>query len=50
MPFGLTYKSIDILCDRLSNILLISSTEIKDAMDQITREEVARIARNEIQP
>ena len=50
MPYGLTYKGIEKLADELSNELLIPKESILEAIDKITRKEVARIAKNEIEP
>ncbi len=46
MAFGLTYASTDILCKRLSELVLVPYEDLQEAFKTITNEEVARIARN----
>ena len=53
MPYGLTYASIDHLAKRTSALLVergfhVSSDLLKEIFSEITREDVARIAKNEV--
>ncbi len=47
MPYGLTFKSIEKLVSKLADKLSIPVEDIRQAMDEINREEVRRIAKNE---
>ncbi len=46
MPYGMTFKQFDDMATRLGEILGIDDGKVYDALKQITREEVARIAKN----
>ena len=47
MPYGLTRKQIGELSHEIGMRLMIDPDKIEGALDGITRQEVARIARNE---
>ena len=47
MPYGMTYKEIEKLSKHLSEVFSLEYDQVIDALDQLTRKEVARIARNE---
>ena len=48
MPYGMTGKQIDDLATKLGEKLNVDAGRVYDAIQQITREEVLRIAKNEI--
>lgn len=48
MPYGITYKELNLLCERLAGKLNISDEDVKIVFKEIIREDVARIAKNEI--
>ena len=48
-PYGLTPKQIKHLSERLGDLLDVPPEEVSQSMDQITREEVMRIAKNEVE-
>jgi Zn finger protein HypA/HybF involved in hydrogenase expression len=48
-PYGLTSKQIKELSAGLGELLEIETEKIENVMDQLTRREVLRIAKNEIQ-
>ncbi len=47
VAFGLTYAKIDQLCSSFSRTLGVPEDAVREAMDILTKEEVARIAKNE---
>jgi hypothetical protein len=49
MPYGITYKEIDLLSERLATKLDIPDDKVKLAFKDIVREDVLKIARNEIE-
>ena len=47
MPYGMTAKQIKQLSSELSDLLEIDVQKVELALDEITRNEVMRIAKNE---
>jgi len=48
LPYGITFKEIDILCNRLADKLDMPDDKIKLAFKEIVEEDVKRIAKNEL--
>lgn len=46
VPFALTRKQVDWLSERLGVKMQVDPVQVKEALDEITREEVQRIAQN----
>ncbi len=46
MAFGLTFKATELLCQKLAHKLNINYMDLYRAMEELTKEEVVRIARN----
>ncbi len=49
MPYGITFKEVDLLCERLAEKLEIPDDKVKLAFKEIVREDVLRIAKNELE-
>ena len=47
MPFGLTSKTMPIFVKRLADKLHLPEEQVEQAMLDITREDVMRVAKNE---
>ncbi len=47
MAFGLTFKATEILCKRLAHKLNLNYVDVCKAFEEINREEIMRIAKNE---
>jgi len=48
MPYGITFKELDILSERLAGKLNITDDKVKLAFKEIVKEDVKRIAKNEL--
>lgn len=46
MPYGASTKEILLLCSRLADKLNIEKDEVVKALNEIVREDIARIAQN----
>ncbi len=49
MAFGLSYQSENALCEALAEILGDPAEKYRQALESITKKQVAKIARNELQ-